>query len=73
MPLICTAETQPLRAHLIRIHKNRNLSTTSGNSTSRKGSCNPDDALLLSLLVKPRATCTEQAHTENCICPPYKV
>lgn len=39
-----------------------------------RGSCNPRwCAASQSAGEATGATCTGQAHTENCICPPYKV
>ena len=53
MPLICTAETQPLRAHLIRIHKQELVDNQWEQHIQEEDLVTPDDALLLSLLVKP--------------------
>ena len=53
MPLICTAETQPLRDHLIRIHKQELVHNQWEEHIQEEDLVTPDDALLLSLLVKP--------------------
>lgn len=53
MPLIQTAEAQSLRAYLIGIHKQELVNNQREEHIQEEDLVTPDDALFLSLLMKP--------------------